>query len=171
MSRTTLPKQLIPIAGQSLLQLAVVRTEGLIPRSQLYVCAAERHRNVVLDALVSVPSEQFIGEPEGRDTLAAIGVGATVIGKRDPDAIMAVFTADHLIEPVDTFQRIEFPRERRGQSPARTAADARARTPCACGATDSLPREALELIRPPFVEMATEVYYIATVNVRRHRRV
>jgi mannose-1-phosphate guanylyltransferase len=54
------------------------------------VCAAERHRSVVLDALVSVPGEQFMGEPEGRDTLAAIDVSAAVIRRRDPDAMMAV---------------------------------------------------------------------------------
>jgi mannose-1-phosphate guanylyltransferase len=47
-----------------------------------------------------------LGEPTGRDTLNAVGLGAAVISKHDPDAVIAVFTADHIIEPVDEFQRI-----------------------------------------------------------------
>jgi len=98
MSRTALPKQSIPLAdGRSLLQLAAARTDGLVPRSQLYVCAGEQHRRAIRDALASLPDGQYIGEPTGRDTLAAIGLSAAVIGRLDPDAIMAVFTADHLI--------------------------------------------------------------------------
>jgi mannose-1-phosphate guanylyltransferase len=41
----------------------------------------------------------------GRDTLNAVGLSAAVIARRDPGAVIAVFTADHLIEPVDEFQR------------------------------------------------------------------
>jgi mannose-1-phosphate guanylyltransferase len=107
MSRTTLPKQLIPLAGgKSLLELTAARIDGLVARSQLYVCAGEQHRRAILAALADLPGEQFIGEPMGRDTLAAIGLSAAVISARDPGAIMAVFTADHLIEPVDVFRRI-----------------------------------------------------------------
>jgi mannose-1-phosphate guanylyltransferase len=42
----------------------------------------------------------------GRDTLNAIGLGAVVLAAKDPQAVFAVFTADHLIEPVDKFQKI-----------------------------------------------------------------
>ena len=49
---------------------------------------------------------QFIGEPIGRDTLNAVGLSAAVLAQRDPEAVIGVFTADHLIEPVGEFQRI-----------------------------------------------------------------
>ena len=49
---------------------------------------------------------QFLGEPTGRDTLNAIGLGAAVIGRDDPDAVIAVFTADHIIRPVERFRAI-----------------------------------------------------------------
>jgi mannose-1-phosphate guanylyltransferase len=106
MSRNELPKQLIPLAGKrNLLQRAVARLEGLIQPSELYICAGQRQRGRILEALDGFPDQQFIGEPAGRDTLPAIGVSAAVISRRDPEAVMAVFTADHLIEPADVFQR------------------------------------------------------------------
>ncbi len=107
MSRRANPKQLIPfIHGRSLLQLAWSRLEGLAPPDRCYVCASLRQREAVLQALPALRPDCFLGEPAGRDTLNAVGFSAAVIGRRNPDAVIAVFTADHLIEPVDAFQRI-----------------------------------------------------------------
>ncbi len=47
-----------------------------------------------------------MGEPCGRDTLNAVGLGAAVLARRDPQATIAVLTADHVIEPVSQFQQI-----------------------------------------------------------------
>jgi mannose-1-phosphate guanylyltransferase len=106
MSRRAQPKQLIPLSdGHSLLQLALARLEGLVPAPGLYICSSREHRQQILEALDGFPEDQYIGEPIGRDTLAAIGVSAAVIRRKHPDAVMAVFTADHLIEPVHAFQQ------------------------------------------------------------------
>ena len=106
MSRANLPKQLIPfINGKSLLQLAYERLEGLVPPSNRYVCAGQIHAELICRAL-ALPKEQFLGEPVGRDTLNAVGLSAAIIAKREPEAVIAVFTADHIIEPTDQFQRI-----------------------------------------------------------------
>jgi mannose-1-phosphate guanylyltransferase len=107
MSRSDVPKQLIPfIQGQRLLEIAFQRLEGLIPASRRYVCAGMKHREAILSALPELEKEHFLGEPMGRDTLNAIGLGAAVLAAKDPRAVFAVFTADHLIEPVDKFQKI-----------------------------------------------------------------
>ncbi len=107
MSRRDLPKQLIPfIQGRSLLEIALSRLEGLLPQGACYVCASEAHETVIHDALPRLTTSQFLGEPCGRDTLNAVGFSAAVIAQRDPEAVIAVFTADHLIEPVEEFQRI-----------------------------------------------------------------
>jgi mannose-1-phosphate guanylyltransferase len=107
MSRAGLPKQLIPfIAGRSLLEIAWDRFQGLIPPERRYVCALRQHRQAILSALPSLGPAQFLGEPMGRDTLAAVGFPAAVLARKDPEAVVGVFTADHLIEPVDEFQRI-----------------------------------------------------------------
>lgn len=107
MSRAELPKQLIPfIDGKSLLRIACDRFEGLIPTQRRYVCAGRQHRDAAFAAIPSLGPAQFLGEPVGRDTLNAVGLAAAVLGAKDPDAVIGVFTADHLIEPVDEFQRI-----------------------------------------------------------------
>ncbi len=107
MSRNALPKQLIPfIGGQSLLRLAFERLEGLVPVEQRYICAGRQHAGAVAAAVPELSPEQFLGEPTGRDTLNAIGFGAAVIARRDPEAVIAVFTADHVIEPAAQFREI-----------------------------------------------------------------
>ncbi len=107
MSRGILPKQLIPfISGKSLLEIAYQRLEGLVPAERRFICAGEKHAKVILNTIPGLPQEQFLGEPLGRDTVNAVGFGAAVIAKQDPDAVIAVFTADHLIRPVDRFQAI-----------------------------------------------------------------
>ena len=107
MSRASLPKQLIPfINGKSLLQLAFDRLEGLVPAENRYICAGQSHAAVISGALTGFSDGQFLGEPTGRDTLNAVGFGAAAIAARDPDAVIAVFTADHIIEPVGEFLKI-----------------------------------------------------------------
>ncbi|XHR29234.1 MAG: mannose-1-phosphate guanylyltransferase [Chthoniobacteraceae bacterium] len=106
MSRASLPKQLIPfIHGKSLLQLAFERLEGLVPAENRYICAGQTHADLICNAL-RLPPGQLLAEPVGRDTLNAVGYSAAVIARRDPEAVIAVFTADHIIEPVSDFLKI-----------------------------------------------------------------
>lgn len=109
MSRADLPKQLIPfIGGKSLLQIAVERLAGLVAEEQQYLCAGEGHREAICRGLASsgFSVDRYLGEPMGRDTLNAVGFVASVLHRQDPDAVIAVFTADHIIRPVDEFQKI-----------------------------------------------------------------
>lgn len=112
MSTKALPKQLIPFiasgdgSAKSLLQIAMDRLEGLVPADRIYVCAGESTRQAMLDNLPGLTADRFIGEPMGRDTLNAVGLGCGVLKHKDPDATVAIFTADHLIEPVDEMLKI-----------------------------------------------------------------
>jgi len=110
MSRRDTPKQLIPfIGGKSLLQLAWERAAGLVPPDHCWVCAGERHRDAVLAALPELGPVRFLGEPQGRDTLGAIGYSAAAIQAGDPEASMAVFPADHLVgKPGRFHEAIDF---------------------------------------------------------------
>lgn len=105
LSRQSVPKQLLPVKdGKSLLQLAFDRLIGILPPERIYVCTAEQHRKAVLDNLPQLPEANLLGEPQARDTANAVGFPAAVLHKKDPDAVFAVVTADHVIEPVDVFQ-------------------------------------------------------------------
>lgn len=106
MSRRERPKQLLPfIGGRSLLQLATARLDGVVPVERRIVCAAETHRAAIRTALPNLSDDQIIGEPAVRDTVNAIGLTAALLVKRDPKAVFAVLTADHLIEPQSEFAR------------------------------------------------------------------
>lgn len=107
MSRETQPKQLIPfIREKSLVQIAAHRLEGLVASRQRYICAATKQEPLMRQALPELGPAQFLGEPCGRDTLNAVGFSAAILAKSDPEAVIAVFTADHIIEPVDQFLKI-----------------------------------------------------------------
>lgn len=103
MSRVDRPKQLLPlVGGRSLLELARRRAEAVVAGSRVFVCAGESMRQTVLDAGL-VRAGQYLAEPVGRDTCAAIAFTSVSLAVLDPDAVFAVLTADHLIEPVERF--------------------------------------------------------------------
>jgi mannose-1-phosphate guanylyltransferase len=106
LSRTNIPKQILPVVnGQSLLQLSYQRLRGLLPPERIFVCTGAVHAPGVLQNLPELPKENLLGEPMGRDTANAVGFSAAVLHKRDPDAVCAVVTADHVIEPLAQFQK------------------------------------------------------------------
>jgi len=106
MSRVEKPKQLLPfIQGKTLLELASKRLDGVVPEAQRLICTAESSRPAIRELLPDFTDKQIIGEPEGRDTVNAIGLVAAVLAKRDPKAIFLVITADHLIKQQDEFAR------------------------------------------------------------------
>ena len=111
LSRKNTPKQLLPLIARadgppkSLLEISAGRLDGLVPPEQRYICAGEASRRQILEALPEIAPERYLGEPEGRDTVNAVGFCAAVLEKLDPKAVFCVLTADHIIEPVKLFQR------------------------------------------------------------------
>jgi mannose-1-phosphate guanylyltransferase len=111
-SRQGLPKQLIRfidrpgrIEAASLLELSAERLEGLVERDHRFICTGEAFRDAIRQRLPDFGDEQILGEPMGRDTVNAVGLTAAVLAGRDPEAVFAVLTADHLIEPIEVFHR------------------------------------------------------------------
>ena len=104
LSRRMRPKQLLRLFdGASLLQLARWRLEGLFEPANIWVVTSASYLDLIAAELPDLPRENLIGEPMGRDTANAIGLAAQLLKRRDPDATMAIFTADHLIRPQDRF--------------------------------------------------------------------
>jgi mannose-1-phosphate guanylyltransferase len=104
LSRESLPKQLLPIVrGESLLKLSFDRLRAFLPAERIFVCSSTQHRDVILKGLPELKPENLLGEPLGRDTANAVGFSAAVLQKLDPDAVFAIVTADHVIEPVTDF--------------------------------------------------------------------
>jgi mannose-1-phosphate guanylyltransferase len=104
MSRAARPKQLLEVVGgRSLLQLAFDRLRTVLPAEAIWVCTGAAHREAVLANLPELLPANLLGEPCGRDTANAVGLPAAVLHEQDPDAVMAVVSADHVIEPVEVF--------------------------------------------------------------------
>jgi mannose-1-phosphate guanylyltransferase len=105
-SRTRRPKQFLTLSGdRSLLQTALDRIEAAIPPERSWVITGEAYREETARQLPGLPADRVIGEPCGRDTAACIGLGAALIANEEPDAVMIVMPADHVIEPVQEFRR------------------------------------------------------------------
>jgi len=103
-SRKKTPKQLLKITGQeTMIKQTVDRIIGEIPSENIYVVTTSTLADSIKNELPQIPAKNIISEPFGRNTAACIGLAATIISKRDPGAVMAVMTADHIIEPPDLF--------------------------------------------------------------------
>lgn len=103
-SRKDKPKQLLKLAdGKSLMELAVDRLDGLFEPEQIFIVTNAEYADQVSAMLPELPAENVVGEPEGRDTANAVCLAAEILAGRDPKGTMAVFTADHIIRPVECF--------------------------------------------------------------------
>src|SRR5215212_3151805 len=104
-SRKDSPKQLLPLLGQeTLFQSTVQRLENLFPPERiLVVTVAEQARQMQVQ-VPQIPMENYLIEPEPRGTASVVGLAAAVLKKRDPEATMAILTADHFIKDKKLFR-------------------------------------------------------------------
>src|ERR1051325_1499761 len=106
-SREKTPKQLITLLGnRSFLQQAVDRVLPLVPIKNVLVITNEAQAPEVRKQIPKLPKENVIAEPVGRDTCAAVTLGAALVGARSTTGVMAVLPADHLIPEEKKFQQI-----------------------------------------------------------------
>lgn len=105
-SRKAHPKQFLDLTGDgTMLQEAYTRIAPLIPAERVLVITNESYVDLVCEQAPALPRANVIGEPVGRGTAPAIGLAAALLRQRDPNAIMAILTADHLIGRKETFRR------------------------------------------------------------------
>ncbi len=106
-SRERLPKPALKLySDKSMFQIAVERLAPLFDPAHILVVAGPTHIPVLASQVPEIPSENFIIEPQGRGTAPAIGLAAVHLAERDPDAAMAVLTADHHIGNTEEFRRV-----------------------------------------------------------------
>ena len=97
-SRYNRPKQLLKIVGnQSMLQMTVDRLLKIKKVTDIYIITRKDLKDSVIKEISGVKSENIIAEPSGKNTAPAIGLVAALLGLTEPDTVMGVFPADHLI--------------------------------------------------------------------------
>ncbi|MCS6797623.1 MAG: sugar phosphate nucleotidyltransferase [Myxococcota bacterium] len=97
LSRAHRPKQMLALVGgqQPLLVRTAARIRPLVPDARMIVVTAAHLVEATRALLPAVPSSQVLGEPVGRNTAAAVALAAWFVVRRDADALLAVFPADH----------------------------------------------------------------------------
>ncbi len=105
LSRAASPKFLHDLtgAGRSLLQGTWDRLEPLVG-DRVVVVTGTAHADAVREQLPALPADQLVTEPSPRDSMAAIGLAAALLERRDPDALLGSFAADHVITDPDAFR-------------------------------------------------------------------
>ena len=97
-SREHMPKPALRLySDESMFQIAVKRLDPLFKPESIYIVAGKDHSHVLAEQVPGIPTDNFIDEPMGRGTAPAIGLAAVHLAHRDPEAVMAVLTADHHI--------------------------------------------------------------------------
>jgi mannose-1-phosphate guanylyltransferase len=105
LSRESRPKQALPLIGErTMFQYAVDRLAPLFPPQHIFVVTNAEHAEILRPQAPELPDDNFILEPEGRDSGPAVGLCAVHLQQRDPDAVMAMLTADHYIADVERFR-------------------------------------------------------------------
>ncbi|HXU77385.1 MAG TPA: sugar phosphate nucleotidyltransferase, partial [Methylomirabilota bacterium] len=107
LSREKTPKQLLTLLGKgSFLQQAVNRVLPLVPLKNILIITNEVQAPTVRQQIPKLPRENVVAEPVGRDTCAAVTLGAALVGSRSTTGVMAVLPADHVIPEEKKFQQV-----------------------------------------------------------------
>ena len=107
LSRSLFPKQLLALAGDSsLIQDTARRALGPAFAPPLLVCNVE-HRFLIAEQMraAGVSPTVILLEPQGRNTAPAAAVAALMLAEQDPDAILLLMPADHVVRDIAAFAR------------------------------------------------------------------
>ena len=105
-SRRALPKQFLRFGSdRTLLQKTVDHCRAFVPPERTWIVTGAAHAAETARQVPSIVSENVLIEPCGRNTAPCIGLAAIQLLAADPDAVMLVMPADHVIRPVAEFQR------------------------------------------------------------------
>lgn len=105
-SRTSYPKQFHDVlgTGRTLLQQTADRFDGVCPIENIYIVTSSLYRDLCLQQLPQLTSDQVLCEPVARNTAPCIAYACYKIAQRDPEANIVVAPADHIILKEDDFQ-------------------------------------------------------------------
>jgi mannose-1-phosphate guanylyltransferase len=97
-SRRAQAKQVLKFFGdRSLIQQTVDRLRPVLPPEHIWILTNDHLRAEIVKQLPEVPKKQILAEPAPRNTAPAIGLAAHILQSIDPEAVMGVFPADHVI--------------------------------------------------------------------------
>ncbi|MCC7497500.1 MAG: mannose-1-phosphate guanylyltransferase [Bryobacterales bacterium] len=106
-SRKARAKQVLKFFGErSLIQQTVDRLQPVLPPQHIWVLTNHLLRAEIIRQLPEVPRNQILAEPVQRNTAPAMGLAAHILESLDPEAVMGVFPADHVITNTKAYRRL-----------------------------------------------------------------
>jgi mannose-1-phosphate guanylyltransferase len=104
-SRKRSAKQVLKFFGdRSLIQQTVDRLAGALEPANIWVLTNDLLQTEIRKQLSEVPRQQVFAEPAQRNTAPCIALAAHILHETDPNAVMGVFPADHLIVKESRFR-------------------------------------------------------------------
>ena len=105
-SRHSRPKQLLNIIGEtSMLQMTVDRLSKVKMVTDIYIITRKDLYDIIIKDIKRIKPEHVIVEPSGKNTAPAIGMMGALFSLKDPETLMGVFPADHLIVGHNQFSK------------------------------------------------------------------
>ncbi len=97
-SRAAHPKQLLSLVGDdSLLRATVNRLAARVPHERMVIATGAHLVEATASALPEIPRRNILAEPAPRNTAPCIAWATATILRAEPEAVVAVFPADHFI--------------------------------------------------------------------------
>jgi mannose-1-phosphate guanylyltransferase len=105
-SRRKSAKQVLRLFGErSLIQQTVDRLRSVVPPEKVWVITNRLLEAEIRKQLPEIPKKQIVAEPAPRNTAPCIALAAHILAQSDPEAVMGVFPADHLISKESRFRK------------------------------------------------------------------
>ncbi|HET6843338.1 MAG TPA: mannose-1-phosphate guanylyltransferase [Candidatus Angelobacter sp.] len=108
-SRRARAKQVLALdgnEGQTMIQKTLARLLPLGVEHDFWVITNEFLAPEIQRQLPGIPPEQIVVEPEPRNTAPAIGLAAFILEKTDPNCVLGMFPADHVITDEVKFREV-----------------------------------------------------------------
>jgi len=98
LSRKRKAKQLLPLnSDKSMIQETVERLLPLAKAKNFWVITNDDLRTPIARQLKRLSKKHILAEPCGRNTAPAIGLAAFLLLRGDPNAVLGLFPADHVV--------------------------------------------------------------------------
>lgn len=105
-SRRTQPKQLLPLVdNKTMLEHILEIILPIFPVENIYIAANKMVGEAIKSRLSQLPRENVLCEPVSKNTAPCLALAMGVISKKDPDAVVGIFTADHFIRKAQNFRK------------------------------------------------------------------
>lgn len=104
LSRRAFPKQMVSLFDEkTMFQISINRLGELFPPERIYVVTIAEQVDQLRVQVPEIPKLNYIVEPLPKGTASVVALASVILQKHNPNATMAILTADHFIQNIDRF--------------------------------------------------------------------